>query len=126
VTSLYEIFIETYFPAAHHLRGYDGDCAEPHGHNWVVEVYIQCKKLNNIGIGVDFRDVKRAVKNILSRLDHTDLNELPEFAAMNPSSENIAAYVYGKLNDEFQDENIRVSKVRVSEGPNVGVYYWED
>jgi 6-pyruvoyltetrahydropterin/6-carboxytetrahydropterin synthase len=45
---------------------------------------------------------------------------------MNPSSENIAVYVYRKLNDEFQDENIRVSKVRVSEAPNVGVYYWED
>ena len=42
------------------------------------------------------------------------------------TSENIAAYVYRKLNDEFQDEDIRVSRVRVSEGPNVGVYYWED
>ena len=123
---MYEIFVETHFPAAHHLRGYEGDCAKLHGHNWVVEVHIQCKKLNDIGIGVDFRDVKRAVKNILSRLDHSVLKELPEFADMNPSSENIAAYVYGKLNDEFQDENMRVSKVRVSEAPNVGVYYWED
>lgn len=123
---MYEIFVETHFSAAHHLSGYDGDCAKPHGHNWVVEVYIQCKKLNNIGIGVDFKDVKQVVKEILSKLDHSDLNELPEFADMNPSSENIAAYIYRKLNNEFRDENTRISKVRVSEAPHVGVYYWED
>ena len=123
---MYEIFVETHFAAAHHLRGYDGNCAEPHGHNWLVEVYIQCERLNDIGIGVDFRDVKQAVKSILSVLDHTDLNDLPEFADINPSSENIAAYVYKKLRDELRDEGPKVSKVMVSEAPHVGVYYWED
>lgn len=126
MTSLYEIFVETHFAAAHHLRGYDGDCAEPHGHNWIVEVHIQCKKLNDIGIGIDFKNVKQTVKTMLSKLDHSDLNELPAFADINPSSENIAVYIYKNLSDEFQDENTRVSKVRVSEAPRVGVYYWED
>lgn len=123
---MYEIYVETHFSAAHHLRGYNGDCAKPHGHNWVVEVHIQCNKLNDIGIGIDFRDVKQVVKSVLSRLDHGDLNELPEFTNVNPSSENIASYVYKSLSQEFQNGNAEVTKVRISEAPGVGVYYWED
>ncbi len=123
---MYEIFIETHFSAAHHLRGYDGDCARPHGHNWIVEVYVQCRELNDIGIGIDFRDVKLMLKDVLSKIDHTDLNTLSEFTGINPSSENIAAYIYGRLKGDLQGKDIKVSKVKVSETPQAGVYYWED
>lgn len=94
---MYEIFIETHFSAAHCLRGYDGDCAKLHGHNWIIEVHVLCKELNSIGIGIDFKDIKKLVKNILSKLDHSNLNELPEFTDVNPSSENISVYVYKQL-----------------------------
>ncbi len=78
-SSHYEIYIQSHFSAAHHLRGYPGDCANPHGHNWLVKVYIECDKLNDLGIGIDFRDVKSVVKEVIGDLDHNDLNSLSYF-----------------------------------------------
>lgn len=124
--SHFEISIRTHFSAAHHLRGYGAECARPHGHNWIVDVYILCGKLNEIGIGIDFLDVKRAVKVILEKLDHNDLNVLPQFQDQNPSSENIAKYLYNALSNKLNAEGIRLTKVRVSESPDSSVLYWED
>ena len=125
-TSHFEISVQTHFSAAHHLRGYGGDCANPHGHNWVVDVYVMCDKLNEIGIGIDFRDIKNAVKAILEKLDHSDLNVLPQFQSQNPSSENIAKYLYRELTSRLNVQGVRVTKLRVSESPNCSVLYWEE
>ena len=122
---MYEIYIETHFSAAHHLRGYVGKCLAPHGHNWIVEVNVQCASLNEIGIGIDFNDVKSATKELLEALDHKDLNELPPFKAENPTSENIARYIYHVLSKELNSSTIKVSRVKVCETPGSGASYWE-
>jgi len=124
-TPHYEIYAQTHFSAAHHLRGYPGNCKKPHGHNWTVDVYVECDELNEIGIGIDFRDVKAAVKGILEELDHTDLNILPQFQNENPSSENVAKYLYQELRRSLQAPGVRLTKVRVAETPACGVWYWE-
>jgi len=122
---MYEIYTETHFSAAHHLRNYRGKCEDPHGHNWIVEVYVQCETLNEIGIGIDFKDLKDVVKEALEGLDHKDLNELTLFSEENPTSENIAKYLYKKLSHILNNENIRVSKIKVCETPGNGSLYWE-
>ena len=122
----FEICVQTHFSAAHHLREYSGDCKNPHGHNWTVDVYIMCDRLNGIGIGIDFYDVENAVNAILKGLDHSDLNSLPQFQSENPSSENIARYLYEELTREINAEGIRVTKLRLSETPTCAVAYWED
>ena len=121
----YEIHVRTHFSAAHHLRGYDGECSKPHGHNWTVDVFVRCGSLNDIGIGIDFRELKKAVADVVQALDHDDLNALPAFASENPSSENIAGFVYRELAEKLQLPGIELTKVRVSEGPTSGVTYWE-
>ena len=73
---VFEVYVKTHFSAAHRLEGYPGDCARAHGHNWIVEAYVKCRELDQIGIGIDFRDIKQAVKEVLFNLDHFDLNEL--------------------------------------------------
>jgi 6-pyruvoyltetrahydropterin/6-carboxytetrahydropterin synthase len=92
VSGVFEICVEAQFSAAHSLSGYQGNCAQLHGHNWIVEVSVKCLELNNIGIGIDFRDIRQAIKNIINDLDHSCLNEHPEFKDTNPSSENIARF----------------------------------
>jgi 6-pyruvoyltetrahydropterin/6-carboxytetrahydropterin synthase len=92
----------------------------------MVDVYVQCKKLDTLGIGIDFRDVKAAVRELLGELDHTELNALPPFHDENPSSENVARYLYHELGRKLNLPGVRVSKVRVSETPTAGVLYWED
>ena len=123
---VFEICVEAQFSAAHSLSGYQGNCAQLHGHNWIIEVFVKCGELNDIGIGIDFRDIRRAIKNIINDLDHSCLNEHPEFKDTNPSSENIARFLYRRFGEKINSANVKVSKVKVSETRSAGAYYWED
>ena len=87
---MYEITVEKHFDAAHYLRGYQGKCEELHGHRYRVVVKLRAEKLNDIGLAYDFTDVKRHLKEILARFDHTCLNDVADFSEINPSAENIA------------------------------------
>ena len=123
---VYEVYVKTHFSAAHSLVGYQGDCARVHGHNWIIEVFVQCQKLNEIGIGIDFRDIKEGVKGVLKGLDHFNLNELPSFKNLNPTSENIAKFLYHELAGKLNSNVVKVSKIKVSETPGAGAFYWEE
>ena len=123
---MYEVYVKTHFSAAHALRGYPGDCARTHGHNWIIEVYVKCQELDGIGIGVDCRNIKKAVKEVLSGLDHFDLNDLPAFKKVNPTSENIAKFLYVETGKILNTDITRVSKVKVCETPGAGAFYWEE
>ncbi|SEM18303.1 6-pyruvoyltetrahydropterin/6-carboxytetrahydropterin synthase [Syntrophus gentianae] len=122
---IFEISVEEHFSSAHALRDYPGNCEHLHGHNWAVRVTVECKELNEIGIGIDFREVKESVREALHRLDHINLNELPPFQDINPSSENIARYLYSELSRKLNTETVRVSRVRVSETPTSSATYRE-
>lgn len=122
---IYEIYVKDHFAAAHSLRGYDGNCSKMHGHNWIVEAYIHCTKLNKLGIGIDFRDVKAVVKDVLSKLDHTNLNEVAEFGSINPTSENLAKFIYRELSRRLNTEHLNVHKIMVFESPGCGSSYME-
>ena len=123
---VFEVYIKSHFSAAHSLEGYQGDCAHIHGHNWMVEVFVKCQQLDEIGIGIDFRDIKQAVKEVLQGLDHFHLNDLPAFKEVNPTSENIAKFLYQELEKELNSDGVKVSKVKVSETPGAGAFYWEE
>ncbi len=123
---VYEVYVKTHFSAAHRLHGYPGDCARMHGHNWIVEVYVRCSALDDLGIGMDFRDIRGAVKEVLERMDHCDLNELPAFREVNPTSEHIARYLYRELSQIINTDVVKVSRVKVCETPGAGAYYWEE
>lgn len=121
----FEIFVKSEFSAAHCLRGYPGDCAQVHGHNWTVEVSLKCSELDRIGLGIDFREVKGAVKAVMAELDHADLNDHPYFQDLNPSSENIAVYLFHALERRLNSDRVKVSGIKVSESPGQGVIYRE-
>ncbi|MBF0303188.1 MAG: 6-carboxytetrahydropterin synthase QueD [Desulfamplus sp.] len=125
-TGVYEIYVKDHFSAAHELHGYNGNCSKIHGHNWIIETFVQCRQLNEIGIGIDFRDVKDTVKKILKSVDHTHLNDLEPFKTTNPTSENIAKFIYKELERHLNNTYIRVSKVKVCETPGCGSTYWEE
>jgi 6-pyruvoyltetrahydropterin/6-carboxytetrahydropterin synthase len=126
MAGMFEVYVKTHFSAAHALRGYEGDCARTHGHNWIIEVYVKCKALDEIGIGIDFRDIKLAVKQVMKGLDHFDLNDLPVFKAVNPTSENIAKYLYEEIGKSLNSDLVRISKIKVCETPGAGAFYWEE
>ncbi|MGV8075535.1 MAG: 6-carboxytetrahydropterin synthase [Syntrophobacteraceae bacterium] len=123
---MFEVFVKTDFSAAHSIRGYPGNCVRVHGHNWTVEVYAQCRELNDLGIAVDFRDIRLALKDVLAGMDHYDLNELPAFKDVNPTSENVARFLYHELSGLINTDRVRISRIKVSEAQGAAASYWED
>ncbi len=94
---MYKIKIESNFSSAHNLRGYRGRCEELHGHNWKVEVAAACTELDKIGMVLDFKHLKNKLNTLLDKLDHKYLNKITYFKKVNPTSENIAKYIYDSL-----------------------------
>ena len=94
-------------------------------HNWTVQIFIQCKKLDDVGIGFDFKILKKELDEVLETLDHQDLNTHEAFLQKNPTSENIAEYIYKFLGSRINTENVKVSRVRVCESANSGASYFE-
>ena len=114
---MFEVRVISIFSSAHKLRGYKGKCEELHGHNWKVEVFVVSDNLDKIGMVVDFKELKKALGRILKEMDHKYLNDLSYFSAkggkINPTSENIAKYIYQKL--AAKTKSIKVKKVTVWE-----------
>lgn len=100
---MYKIKIEGDFSSAHNLRGYKGKCEDLHGHNWKVEVVVARNKLDKIGMAMDFKFLKQKLNDLLEKLDHKYLNSIPYFKKVNPTSENIAKYLYDRLKTEAAD-----------------------
>jgi len=123
---MFDIFVKTHFSAGHHLREYPGNCEQPHGHNWKIVVTVRATELDRLGMAVDFRVVKDAVREVVATLDHRDLNEHPEFRSANPSSENIAVYIFENLKKSLTSERYSPFSVEVRETDNCGVIYRED
>ena len=116
---MYEVMIEEEFSAAHALRGYQGKCENMHGHNWKVEVYVRGERLDNVGMLVDFKELKTATRRVMQYLDHQNLNELKPFdIELNPSSEHLEGFILHKVAEELNDERVNVYKVRVWETPS--------
>ena len=120
---MFELSVRTHFSAAHRLRGYKGACARQHGHNWSVEITIRGRKLDKLGMLVDFSELKQAAQSAIARLDHCDLNKLPEFTKHNPTSELIARRLFETLAAEFDKPGRRIASVRVSETDGTSAIY---
>lgn len=123
---MYQIFIEDNFSAAHQIREYSGNCERLHGHNWKVKVFVKADKLDDLGIGIDFRELKKKIKRVLRLVDHKNLSEVKPFDRENPTSENIAKFLFDKLSNEINSNNLEVSRVEICETPGTGVIYYSE
>ena len=126
MSAIYTIKVITDFAAAHLLRGYAGECSRLHGHNWKVEVEVIARVLNEVGMGVDFKDIKASTREVIGAMDHRNLNDLPPFDKINPTAENLAAHIYKTLGDKLNDERAQVSAVTIWETERACVKYTED
>jgi 6-pyruvoyltetrahydropterin/6-carboxytetrahydropterin synthase len=114
---MFEVAVEQSFASAHALRNYKGRCENVHGHNWKVRVVIEGEKLDATGMLVDFLDVKSLLGEILDRIDHQFLNEIPPFDVVNPSAENIAEYFYQQMSGKLAETPVpvRIREVKIWE-----------
>ncbi len=132
---MYRIKIVTNFSAAHFLRNYKGKCEALHGHNWKVEIVVSRSDLDSLGMVIDFCDLKKIADSVLDELDHKNLNDIEYFSAKasgasgakahNPSSENIARYIYEEVANNLASYNCTITEVRVWETENSCAMYQE-
>ncbi len=119
---MFEVTVQKEFNSAHNLRGYQGKCEDLHGHNWRVELTLASKELDNIGVVVDFKNIREYINEVIKDLDHKYLNEIEHFKEVNPTSENIAKYIFDEVLKNHPE--ICVKKVTVWEtGSSSATYY---
>ena len=118
--------IERNFSSAHQLRGYKGKCENLHGHNYKIEIYARSRELDNIGLLVDFVELKAAADEVVQYLDHRNINELAPFDLLQPSAENLAQYVLERVASKVGDQRVQVYKVRCFETPTSVATYQVD
>jgi 6-pyruvoyltetrahydropterin/6-carboxytetrahydropterin synthase len=103
-----------HFDAAHQVTDYNGKCENLHGHTYILTVTITGEKQEN-GMVLDFAILKKIVNEVvLAKLDHKFLNDLFE----NPTTENIATYIFDTLNEVFKKYRCSVYEISLSEGIN--------
>ena len=122
----YQLKVVSDFASAHTLRDYPGACSRMHGHNWKVELEAVATQLDNIGMAVDFKVMKQAAREVSDELDHRYLNELDAFKEINPSAENIAAYMYKEISARINSATIKVTALTLWETERACVRYSEE
>lgn len=123
---MFRLKVQDSFSSAHFLRNYEGPCEKLHGHNWKVEVVVEGERLNELDILIDFKELKKALKETLKSLDHRLLNDLPYFLEVNPSSERIAQYIFQDLKKKLSlYTNLRIKEVTVFETEKACATYFE-
>jgi 6-pyruvoyltetrahydropterin/6-carboxytetrahydropterin synthase len=123
---MYTLTVETKFASAHQLREYKGKCENLHGHSWKVQVVVTAQSLNRLGLAMDFTDLKRLTNEIVNSLDHVCLNDLPPFADINPSSENISRWIFESLKNKVAVYSVTLKAVTVWESETASATYTEE
>ena len=120
---MYQLFVEEHFDAAHYLPNYRGKCENLHGHRFKVIARLEAAGLDDTGIAYDFAQLKQHLREVLSRFDHTCLNEVTPLDRIGPSSENIAVTIYDALQPRFAQSPVELVSIEVWESPTSGVAY---
>lgn len=121
----YLLKTHVHFAAAHRLRGYQGDCEQLHGHNYKLELEVRATTLDELGMAVDFRQIRALAREVVATIDHRFLNEIPPFDEVNPTAENIAAYLYEGIARRLDDDRNRLEAVTLWETERDSVRYGE-
>lgn len=122
---MYTVRVTDSFSAAHSLRFAQSKCENLHGHNWKVEIFVCGKDLDKSGMLMDFDKLKAILREIISRLDHKNLDDLQFLRGRSPSSEVIAEHIFSKLVPNIP-EKLLIKEVRVWESTDSCASYTSD
>lgn len=117
----YRLRVVARFEAAHHLTSYRGAPETVHGHSWRVEAVLETPGLDAEGMAYDFVAVQAALRELTSRLDHREINAVPPFDTLSPTTERIAAWFFDGLRDRLPDAPL--AEVTLWEGPDCSATY---
>ncbi len=130
MSGIWQLEVTGDFSSAHALRNYQGKCERPHGHNFAVAVCVAGSRLDEkTEILIDFKILRRMLKDTLDELDHKMLNDDAPFDRINPSSENLARHIWRQMKLKLEDSpaagTVQMVSVKVSEKPGQSASYME-
>ena len=114
---MFAVSVETHFWASHQLTMPDGSKEPAHSHNWLVRAEVAAEKLNSSGFVIDFLTLRKMLDNIVAQFDNIALAKIDYFRQNNPSAENVAKYIYEKLEPKLPN-GLKVQSVLVTEERN--------
>ena len=112
---MFKVAKEIMISATHRVREHQGGCERIHGHNWKIIVTVGSEMLNEMGMVIDFKDLKMAMHKVIMPMDHNDINTYSPFDVINPTSENLCKYIFDEMSKELNDNRKQVVKVKVFE-----------
>ena len=121
---MFRLSIQTSISAAHYLENYPGNCSTLHGHNWKIQVEVKSDKVDDIGMVIDFKDLKDITWQIVGKFDHQVFNEVAPFDKQNPTAENISKYLYSEIGKNLP-EGVKMDRIRLWETDNYSIEYFE-
>ena len=122
--AMHTIFKDFTFSAAHAIRGHTRGCQNLHGHNYRVRVYLKAERLDELGMVLDFADLKEMMQEILGPFDHRVINDIPPFDQRNTTAELFGEYVFAEVTRRLAgEERVRVTRVEVWENDTACAVY---
>lgn len=113
---MYTVAVKRDFVGQHFLIGGDwGAENEWHSHHYVVEVQLEGAALDKHGYLVDIVDIEHHLEALVARYRDKTLNDLPEFAGLNPSIEHFSRIFCEALSDRIAAPNIERMTVKIWE-----------
>jgi 6-pyruvoyltetrahydropterin/6-carboxytetrahydropterin synthase len=125
---MHTIFKDFSFAAAHAIRGHTRGCENLHGHNYRVRVHLRARRLDELGMVLDFADLKSIMQEVLGPFDHRVINDVPPFDRRNTTAELIAEYVFGEVDRRLPESGeprrrVEVTRVEVWENETACAAY---
>tara|TARA_R110000772_G_scaffold34492_2_gene83603 strand:+ start:2800 stop:3189 length:390 start_codon:yes stop_codon:yes gene_type:complete len=121
---MYSIAVQKDFIAQHYLIGGDwGDENQPHSHHYIIELKIEHDKLDQHGYLVDIVDIEAALANIVVYFQDKMLNELPEFAGLNPSLEHFSRIIWQKIIERIKPLGDGILEIKLWENATCWAAY---
>jgi 6-pyruvoyltetrahydropterin/6-carboxytetrahydropterin synthase len=113
---MFTVSVETHFGASHQLTLPDGSKEPLHHHDWVVTANLSSDKLDSMGFVMDFCRLKAVVDKTIAEFDNAPLDSIDYFRRNNSSAENVAKYIFDKLEPKLPG-GVELRSIRVVEEP---------
>ena len=94
---MYTVTVESKFNASHQLTMPNGQKEPLHAHQWQLNVALSSEKLDQMGVVIDFHELKAAIDTVTAPLEGKKLEEVRDFQEANASAEALAKYIYDQL-----------------------------
>ncbi len=123
---MYELIETLEFNASHKVTLSAEYESKLHTHLWFVRVYITFRNVDEFGVSVPFNEMHDKLKSLIKHFDKKYLNELPEFADLDPTAETTAKVIYEYLKSHINNENNTLRRIELRVTDSRVICYYEE